>query len=235
MDEDITKTALELFNETISFANLEVSIDLGTGPQQLELQLDTTYYDFVPPTSTESCTILVTRSDGLVETSTVPIKYVTPGPKQQDLHCIVADSAIRRMTAREKIVELAKQYGIVTQYTALVGVSDADLEIVGGGDGDAQKPRKRVVIPLQSCVSYDTGSLIVSGGLGIAKECLLWGQANGALVVSGGCSIAGDLYTSPATLCSGGAKFTTLNCSAVSTFGTNTLTTSTAKATLVFL
>jgi hypothetical protein len=232
VDEDITKTALELFNETISFSNLEVSVDFGTDPKPLQLQLDTLYYDFVPQEPSESCTITVTRSDGLVDSITVPIKYVTPGPKQQDLHCIVADSAIRRMTAREKIVELAKQYGIVTQYTALVGVSDADLEIVGG-DGDAQKPRKRVIIPLQSCVSYNTGALIVSGGLGIAKNVYYGGQANGALIVSGGCGIAGDLYTSPATLCSGGAKFTTLNCSAVPTFGASTLTTSTTSYTSV--
>lgn len=226
VDEDITKTALELFNETISFSNLEVSVDFGTSRALLGLQLDTLYYDFVPQDSRESCTIMVTRSDGLVDSITVPIKYVTPGPKQQDLHCIVADSAIRRMTAREKIVELAKQYGIVTQYTALVGVSDADLEIVGGDD--APKPRKRVVIPLQSCVSYDTGSLIVSGGLGVAKNVYYGAQASGALIVSGGCSIGGN-YTSPMTLCSSGAAFTSLNCSAVPTFGTSTLTASTVS------
>jgi hypothetical protein len=224
VDENITNAALELFNETISFSNLEISVDFGTGPKPLQLQLDTLYYDFVPQESAESCTIMVTRSDGLVDSITVPIKYVTPGPKQQDLHCIVADSTIRRMTAREKMVELAKQYGIVTQYTALVGVSDADLEIVGGSD--SPKPRKRVVIPLQSSLSYGTGSLIVSGGLGIAKNVYYGGvQANGALLVSGGYSMSGNL--------SGGAKFTSLNCSAVPTFGASTLTTSTASYTSV--
>jgi hypothetical protein len=224
VDENITNAALELFNETISFSNLEISVDFGTGPKPLQLQLDTLYYDFVPQESAESCTIMVTRSDGLVDSITVPIKYVTPGPKQQDLHCIVADSTIRRMTAREKMVELAKQYGIVTQYTALVGVSDADLEIVGGSD--SPKPRKRVVIPLQSSLSYGTGSLIVSGGLGIAKNVYYGGvQANRALLVSGGYSMSGNL--------SGGAKFTSLNCSAVPTFGASTLTTSTASYTSV--
>jgi hypothetical protein len=128
------------------------------------------------------------------------------------------------VTAREKMVELAKQYGIVTQYTALVGVSDADLEIVGGSD--SPKPRKRVVIPLQSSLSYGTGSLIVSGGLGIAKNVYYGGvQANRALLVSGGYSMSGNL--------SGGAKFTSLNCSAVPTFGASTLTTSTASYTSV--
>jgi hypothetical protein len=69
VDENITNAALELFNETISFSNLEISVDFGTGPKPLQLQLDTLYYDFVPQESAESCTIMVTRSDGLVDSS----------------------------------------------------------------------------------------------------------------------------------------------------------------------
>jgi hypothetical protein len=174
-NEDIARTTMELFNGTLNFAGLDVSVDFGAGPRALDLQLDTAYYDFIPPTSAESCTILVTRSDGLVETTTVPIKYVAQGPKGQDLHCVVADAKIRRSVVREDSVALSKRYGVMSKYTSFVGVSDADLEIVGGRES---RERKKIVIPLQHSTSPTVGALIVSGGCGIGGNLLVGGATS---------------------------------------------------------
>lgn len=219
VDEDITRKTLALFNGTLNFSCLEVSIDLGTGPQQLDLQLDTTYYDFVPATSADSATILVTRSDGLVETATVPVKYVAPDPRQQDLHCVVADAKIRRMTARNDIVSLSKRYGIVSKYTSFVGVSDADLEIVGGSGDSAPRERKRVMIPLQSSsTSYTTGALVVAGGCGISKHLLCGGGspltlASAALTPA---TFGASTLSTNTVSCTNASSFTSLACSSLS-------------------
>jgi len=213
--EDIESKAMELFKRTTVLRAFTTKIIFGRHTKTIKSLLDMSFIRFLTVKDIPDVVKIIIGAYDKAEEIVIPVTKV----RDYAIHCIAAKSKIDKYESKDqvnKVVELSKKYNVLSKYTAFVGVSDDDLEIIED-EGKERAQRRSVVIPMKTtsaAISTTTGAFIVDGGTGIGGRLL--------------CSSPVSYFGSPSVSLincssSSSARFTSLSCSTLSyepeTFG----------------
>lgn len=169
--EDIESKAMELFKRTTVLRAFTTKIIFGRHTKTIKSLLDMSFMRFIKFKDIPDVIKIVIGAYDKSDEIVIPVTKI----QDNAIHCITARSKIEKYESKDQVanaIELSKKYNVLSKYTAFVGVSDDDIEIIGTVEG---RPRRSVIIPMKTSpgISTTTGAFAVSGGVGIGYGSLL--------------------------------------------------------------